>query len=142
MFELLSRDDNVHALSEILKQASKDFNELYNELCEYMSKGELIALIDIINAAEKDGIGLFDLKYHSFVRPLSGAYITCGKESKLSLTKTNEIDGMKAFEIGNCRYCNSPYIIGKVQRREDDQMDYLLQIKKLISMRTMEMTSM
>lgn len=76
------------------------------------------------------------------MRPLSGAYITCGKESKLSLTKTNEIDGMKAFEIGNCRYCNSPYIIGKVQRREDDQMDYLLQIKKLISMRTMEMTSM
>ena len=53
MFELLSRDDNVHALSEILKQASKDFNELYNELCEYMSKGELIARIDIINAAEK-----------------------------------------------------------------------------------------
>ena len=131
LFELLSRDDNVHALSEILKQASKDFNELYNELCEYMSKGELIALIDIINAAEKDGIGLFDLKYHSFVRPLSGAYITCGKESKLSLTKTNEIDGMKAFEIGNCRYCNSPYIIGKVQRREDDQMDYLLQNKEV-----------
>lgn len=65
------------------------------------------------------------------MRPLSGAYITCGKESKLSLTKTNEIDGMKAFEIGNCRYCNSPYIIGKVQRREDDQMDYLLQNKEV-----------
>lgn len=131
LFELLARDENVHALSTLLKAGSKDFNVLYNELYEYMSKEELIALIDIINAAEKDGIGLFDLKYHSFVRPLSGAYITYGKESKLSLTKTNEIDGMKAFEVGNCRYCNSPYIIGKIQRREDDQMDYLLQNKEI-----------
>lgn len=96
-----------------------------------MSKEELIALIDIINAAERDGIGLFDLKYHSFVRPLSGAYITYGKESKLSLIKTNAIDGMKAFEVGNCRYCNSTYIIGKIRRREDDQMDYLLQNKEI-----------
>lgn len=131
LFELLARDENVHALSTLLKAGSKDFNVLYNELYEYMSKEELIALIDIINAAEKDGIGLFDLKYHSFVRPLSGAYITYGKESKLSLTKTNEIDGMKAFEVGNCRYCNSPYIIGKIQRRKDDQMDYLLQNKEI-----------
>ena len=96
-----------------------------------MTQEELIALIDIINAAEKDGIGLFDLKYHSFVRPLSGAYITYGKEPKLSLTKTNEIDGMKAFEVGNCRYCNSPYIIGKIQKKDDDQMDYLLQNKEI-----------
>lgn len=131
LFELLSRDENVHALSALLKSGSKEFNILYNELYEFMSKEELIALIDIINAAEKDGIGLFDLKYHSFVRPLSGAYITYGKDSKLSLTKTNEIDGMKAFEVGNCRYCNSPYIIGKIQRREADQMDYLLQNKEI-----------
>lgn len=131
LFELLSKDKNVHALSNLLKNGSKEFGVIYNELYNYMSKEELIALVDIINAAEKDGIGLFDLKYHSFVRPLSGAYITYGKESKLSLTKTNEIDGMKAFEVGNCRFCNSPYIIGKIQRREDDQMDYLLQNKEI-----------
>ena len=104
LFELLSKDQNVHALSSLLKSGSKDFRVLYNEFCEYMSKKELIALIDIINAAEKDGVGLFDLKYHSFVRPISGAYVTLGKEPKLSLTKINEIDGMKAFEVGNCRY--------------------------------------
>lgn len=131
LFEFLVRDENVHALSTLLKTGSKDFNILYNRLYEHMSKEELIALIDIINAAEKDGIGLFDLKYHSFVRPLSGAYITYGKEPKLSLTKTNEIDGMKAFEVGNCRYCSSPYIIGKIQHRADNQMDYLLQNKEI-----------
>ena len=130
-YELLSRDENVHTLSKLLKGRSKDFTSIYNELHEYMTQEELIALIDIVNTAEKDSIGLFDLKYHSFVRPLSGAYITYGKEPKLSLTKTNEIDGMKAFEIGNCRYCNSPYIIGKIQKKDDDQMDYLLQNKEI-----------
>lgn len=131
LYELLIRDENVHELSLLLKQGSKNFLSIYGEMREYVSQEELIALIDIINAAEKDGIGLFDLKYHSFVRPLSGAYITCGKEPKLSLTKTNEIDEMKAFEVGNCRYCNSPYIIGKIQYKEDDQMEYLLQNKEI-----------
>jgi len=131
LFELLSRDINVHELSTMLKSGSKNFQSIHNQLCEYVTQDELIDLIDIINAAEKDGIGLFDLKYHSFVRPLSGAYITYGKNPKLSLTKTNEIDGMKAFEVGNCRYCNSPYIIGKIQRKEDDQMEYLLQNKEI-----------
>lgn len=131
LFELLSRDKNVHELSNLLKEGSKEFNVIYNNFYRYMSKEELIALIDIINMTEKDGIGLFDLKYHSFVRPLSGAYITYGKEPKLSLTKTNEIDGMKAFEVGNCRYCSSIYIIGKIKRKEDEQMDYLLQNKEV-----------
>lgn len=131
LYELLSRDENVHELSSILRKESKDFLTIYGKMREYVSQEEIIALIDIINATEKDGIGLFDLKYHSFVRPLSGAYITYGKEPKLSLTKTNEIDGMKAFEVGNCRYCKSPYIIGKIQRKEDNQMDYLLQNKEI-----------
>lgn len=131
LYELLCRDENVHDLSQLLSKGSRDFSELYGEMKENVSQDELIALIDIINAAEKDGMGLFDLKYHSFVRPLSGAYITYGKYPKLSLTKTNEIDGLKAFEVGNCRYCNSPYIIGKIQRKEDDKMDYLLQNKEI-----------
>ncbi len=131
LFELLSRDENVHELSKLLKGKSRDFSDIHNTMAKFVSQEELIALIDIINNAEKDGIGLFDLKYHSFVRPLSGAYITYGKNPKLSLTKTNEIDGMKAFEVGNCRYCNSPYIIGKIQRKEDEQRDYLLQNKEI-----------
>lgn len=131
LYELLSRDKNVHEISSMLKSTSKDFNIIYNEFKKCLTKEELISLIDIINKAEKDGVGLFDLKYHSFVRPLSGAYITYGKEPKLSLTKTNEIDGMKAFELGNCRFCNSSYIIGKIQKKDDNQMDYLFQNKEI-----------
>lgn len=92
---------------------------------------QLIDLIDLINMAEKDGIGIFDLKYHSFVRPLAGAYVTLGDDPQLSLTKTNMIGELKAFEAGNCRYCNSPYIIGKIQRNEADGLEYLYQNKEV-----------
>ena len=131
LYELLSHDNNVDDISRILKDGSLEFAEILSRMNEYVQEKELIALIDLINFSEKDGLGLFDLKYHSFVRPLSGAYITYGKNEKLSLTKTNEIDGMKAFEIGNCRYCSAPYIIGKICKREDDQKDYLIQNKEI-----------
>ncbi len=41
------------------------------------------------------------------------------------------LEGMKAFEVGNCRYCKSPYIIGKIQHNEADNLDYLFQNKEV-----------
>lgn len=131
LYDLLIRDENVHDLSSLLSNGSRDFLIIQDKMREYVTQEELVDLIDLINVAEKDSIGLFDLKYHSFVRPLSGAYITYGEVPKLSLTKANEIDGMKAFEIGNCRFCNSPYIIGKIHKNNQDQMDYLLQNEEI-----------
>lgn len=92
-----------------------------------LSRKQIISLIDLINYAEKDGLGIFDLKYHSFVRPISGAYMTLGNNPKLSLTKTNEIEGNKAFEIGNCRYCNTPYVFGRIFHNRINGLDYLFQ---------------
>lgn len=127
LFDLLSKDRNVYDLYKVLLTGSVPFDLIYEKFQERMSAEDLIALIDLVNVAQKNGVGLFDLKYHSFVRPLSGAYITLSDEQKLSLTKTNTIDDLKAFEIGNCRYCNSPYIIGRVVLNESDGLEYLYQ---------------
>lgn len=62
---------------------------------------------------------------------MSGAYVTLGENPNLSLTKTNIIDGFKAFELGNCRYCSSPYIIGKIYKNSSDGIDYLIQNKEI-----------
>lgn len=128
LYELLISDRNVYDIYTSLKNGSKSFGYVYEELRVNISEEkQLIDLIDLINLAEKNNIGLFDLKYHSFVRPLSGAYITYGDQPRLSLTKTNMIEGLKAFEVGNCRYCSSPYIIGKIQHIEEKQLDFLFQ---------------
>lgn len=131
LYELLKNDKNVYQIFRTLRNGSKSFKKLLTAFDGSLTEKELIVLIDLINQAEKDGIGLFDLKYHSFVRPLAGAYITLGKEPKLSLTKSNMLDGLKAFEVGNCRYCSSPYIIGKIQHNEADNLDYLFQNKEV-----------
>lgn len=131
IYELLCHDKNVYKIYIELKEGSKSFNTLLDSFNGALLAEQLIDLIDLINKAEKNGIGLFDLKYHSFVRPLSGAYITLGDNSQLSLTKTNMLSRRKAFEAGNCRYCSSPYIIGKIQRNEADGIDYLYQNKEV-----------
>lgn len=131
LYDLLSKDANVFKLSSLLSEGSRDFSDIYENMSATVSQEQLIDLIDIINVAEKNGVGLFEMKYHSFVRPLSGAFVTLGIEPKLTLTKTAEINGLKAFELGNCRYCNTPYIIGKIQRRNNNGLCYLLQNKEV-----------
>lgn len=131
LYELFVGDRNVFHLYEVLKDGSKSFKSILANFNNQIMSEQLIDLIDLINMAEKDGIGIFDLKYHSFVRPLAGAYVTLGDDPQLSLTKTNMIGELKAFEAGNCRYCNSPYIIGKIQRNEADGLEYLYQNKEV-----------
>lgn len=127
LYELLESDRNVFHLYEVLKDESKSFQSILTSFNNKITAVQLIDLIDLINMAEKNGIGIFDLKYHSFVRPLAGAYMTLGDNPQLSLTKTNMIGELKAFEAGNCRYCNSSYIIGKIHYNGEDELEYLYQ---------------
>lgn len=127
IFNLLSKDKNVYDLSRLLKDGSKDFYFIFDKMKNILTKDELISLIEILNFSEKDGIKLFDLKYHSFVRPVSGAYITCDNNPQLSLVKTNFIDEKKAFEVGNCRYCGAPYIVGKIYKKNSNNLEYFYQ---------------
>lgn len=131
LYNLLVCDRNVYILYQTLKNESKSFFTILSEYNDNIRPNELTALIDLINIAEKDGIGIFDLKYHSFVRPLSGAYISLNEPQQLSLTKTNNIGNFKAFELGNCRYCNSPYIIGKIITNSENGLNYLYQNKEV-----------
>lgn len=130
LYELLCKDKHVHEIYRLLKAEAKTFSFIHQHLDD-LSDNELIALIDLINMAEKNGIGLFDLKYHSFIRPLSGAYMTLEPEPALSLSETNYIKGFKAFELGNCRYCSAPYLIGKVQPGAGGQLQYLYQNREI-----------
>lgn len=127
LYELLIRDKNTYKLFDILKEESIPFNKILKQFEGVLDEKQLIALIDVINKAEKSGVNLFDLKYHSFIRPLMGAFVTLGEDSQLSLTKTNVINGKKAFELGNCKYCYSSYIFGKILHNQKDGRSYLFQ---------------
>ena len=108
LYELLICDKNVYRLYELLKDRSYSFDTILKSFHDTLTTSQLVDMIDLINMANKDGIGIFDLKYHSFVRPLAGAYITLGNNPQLSLTKTNMIGNLKAFETGNCKILQFP----------------------------------
>lgn len=127
IFELLKKDKNVHFIYALLRSKSKSFRYLAKKFSGIIAAKELLALIEAINYANKDGVELFDLKYHSFVRPLSGAYITLDTDQQLSLTKTDKIGKNRAFEIGNCRYCGTPFVIGRILPDEENGIDHLYQ---------------
>lgn len=58
LYELLSRDRNVYELYSLLNSGSKSFVDIHKAFEDIISEDELTALIDLINLAEKDGIGL------------------------------------------------------------------------------------
>ena len=122
IYELLIRDHNVYLLYEQVKNAKKKtFNEIISEINKkiFITNQQLIDLIQLITKANKDGKTIFDSKYHTFIRTLDGAFITLGKNKKIKLTNHKEIDEMKAFEVGLCRYCNHMYIIGKIYENQN-----------------------
>lgn len=121
IYELLYKDTNVYLLYKELLDESKEFDVLYSKFNGTLAKNELLALIDLVNQASRNGIELFNLKYHSFVRPLNGAFVSLGNNSKLTLTKTETLDDLKAFEVGKCKYCDATYIIGSVEDGENSK---------------------
>lgn len=128
LYELLIHDNNTYRLYEMLSHGAKDFKDIWIEYDNKLTEKEIVSLIELVNLAEaKNGRGVFDLKYHSFVRPLSGAYISMEKERKLTLHKASSIGKYKAFEVGNCNYCGTLYLIGKIKYDDTNNFDVLLQ---------------
>lgn len=116
IFDLLIQDKNLYLISKELKSDRiKTFSEVLENLRKYINilEQELVDFIQLISKANKNDRTLFDSKYHTFVRTLDGAFVTIGNNKKMKLTNHKDIDGMRAFEIGLCKYCNQMYLIGK-----------------------------
>lgn len=126
LYELLRCDKNVYDLYSLLVGNAREVRAIASHFSN-LSEEQFVALVDLINFANKNGVELFSLKFHSFVRPLAGAYVSLAGEPELSLTKTNHIHGNKAFELGNCRFCESPFLIGRIVHNASDDLDHLYQ---------------
>lgn len=127
LYNLLIHDRNTYKLYDILHNGAKEFKVILQEYEGAINEEELVSLIELVNYAEdKNGRGIFDLKYHSFVRPLSGAYMSMEKQRKLTLYTTSSIGDYKAFEVGNCNYCGVLYLIGKIKYDNAKKLDILL----------------
>lgn len=137
LYNLLRQDSNSIKL-QLLTSTGRDFFEVLN-LLGFTSANNLVALIELISKAiSEESTKLYDIKYHMFIKAPDGAFITLGKNKKLSLLTCKSIDNHKAFKIGICQNCKTPYIIGRIEDGIlciDDEVDideeYREKIKKL-----------
>lgn len=116
LYDLLYFDENLYYLNDFTS-SSQIFSELKNKLYSigFENVEQISAFIDLICKCKKDGLKIMDLKYHSFVRSLDGAYVTLGENSQLTLEHKEFIRDQRTFEIGSCQKCNSVYIIGIIK---------------------------
>lgn len=124
LYDLLVGDENLYILDDYLENA-RDFSEFVTYLEQYGFNDylEVLAFIELISKSKKNGLKIMDLKYHCFVKGVSGAYVTLGDNPKLSLSPREFINGKRAFEIGTCKKCNSVYIIGTIKDHKLYQND-------------------
>ena len=115
IYEFLVRDRNLYDLYDYLSTKNLQFKEIMDllSLNNFTKNEQLVAFIHLINIARKNCKNLYDIKYHTFIRTLSGAFITLKPKKIMKLSPCYYIDNLRTFELGNCRYCNAPYIFGK-----------------------------
>ncbi|SES69158.1 DEAD/DEAH box helicase [Anaerobranca gottschalkii] len=91
---------------------------------------EVENFVTVASIGEKNGVSLFNARYHMFLKATDGAFITLSPSSKLFLTRKEEHfedngEEYKVFEIATCSSCHSIYLIGKEEDNYLKQISYV-----------------
>ena len=114
LYDRILHDSNYNLIYSHL-----DMPRTLSELSDIVgwSVDQLADFVAVASKAEKEGVRLFDSKYHMFLRATESVFITLGDDRKLFLTRKKmhyEPDGREyhVFEIATCSVCHSIYIVG------------------------------
>ena len=77
------------------------------------------SFVIVASKALRNGVHLFDARYHMFLRATESAFITLQPHKELFLDRREyyeqEGESYKVFEAGTCASCHSIYLVGKVK---------------------------
>jgi hypothetical protein len=97
---------SVYLFSEIYSFASSKFK---------FKERDLVSFIDLLSFAIKEGQVLLNCKYHTFIKNPQGAFISYKPNLNLELVRYKELNEVKMFELGVCRFCGVSYMIGNIK---------------------------
>lgn len=123
LFHVLEGDERILWLRRHLADGPDEFDAVCRQLCDgtLLDTDAIISLVEIAGMARPrpSGASLLSARYHLFVRTVEGAYLQFFPEKKLYLepAKSVEAEGREypIFELGTCRYCGAPYLLGKIE---------------------------
>lgn len=119
LFDLVINDENYWNIRELLKRP-KTVKFVSEKLG--WTEDEVASFVTVASLCENGGIKLFDARYHMFLRSTESAFITLAPHNHIYLERHNKVVGKtpdeiyKAFEVATCSYCNSVYLIGRIER--------------------------
>ena len=116
IFEAIYGDEtfrNVKAYLRIPKKVS--------DISTHMgwSENDTEKFVITASSAAKNGVQLFDARYHMFLRATESVFVTLGPSKKLFFNRSREYQppsgvAEKVFEIATCSFCHSIFLIGSI----------------------------
>ncbi len=88
---------------------------------------QVAAFVTVASQCEKNGVKLFDARYHMFLRATDSAFVTLAPDNQIMLERQNfrvneqTSERFKVFEVATCIYCNAVYLVGKIENDKLEQ---------------------
>lgn len=88
---------------------------------------QVAAFVTVASRCEKNGVKLFDARYHMFLRATDSAFVTLAPDNQIMLERQNfrineqTSERFKVFEAATCIYCNAVYLVGKIENDKLEQ---------------------
>lgn len=124
LYEVIVHDNNYWRIRDLL-QKPQTVTYLSNQL--NWSEKQLTDFVSVASMAEKDGGKLFDARYHMFLRATESVFVTLAPDNHVMLHRANfrydvnSDQNYKVFEVATCSYCNSIYLVGKIENNRLEQ---------------------
>ena len=116
LYDILIQDKTYWKIKKFMNKGTKSVSDI----CNYMnfSEEDLSNFVTVASIAEKNGIKLFDARYHMFLKATEGVFITLAPHKDLFLQRDTikfvDNEQYKVFEVATCIHCHKLYIIGKI----------------------------
>lgn len=116
LYDALLYDRTFKKLKQLL-DVPKTVEDISNKMGWKLEETEKFVIV--ASKAVKNGINLFDARYHMFLRAAESAFVTLAPNKKVFLDRKKfhyeNNKTYKVFEVGVCSSCHTLFLIGEIQ---------------------------
>ncbi len=130
LYDLIIKDSRYASIRDILFDANgKGIVEKVDVVADklgFKEKDDFTDFITVASLASKNGYGLFDAKYHMFIKGIEGVFVSLPPSNLISLKKATKLTDengtqFNAYEVSFCSNCCALFIPGQFILRDERQ---------------------
>lgn len=122
VYNLISKDSNYYKLRKLIENTTVSVYDVIAGM--NMTAETITSFISLASKGRKNGIALFDARYHYFIRTLEGAFLSLAPNKNLFIEPRKTYQDSKVFKFSVCKRCGEIYIEGYTVKRPDSKISY------------------